>query len=89
MVLRWVGGEKVCVQYFVVFAISCLFNHKLAFSLSGGWVFSAWICKHGLFSRSLFIGRMEDGCAVLEHAVSLLRMFCHLSFRGSFQSRHL
>jgi hypothetical protein len=28
---------------------------------------------------------MEDGCDVLEHAVSLLRMSCHLNFRGSFQ----
>lgn len=82
MVLRWV---KVCVQHFVVFAISCVFNPKLASSLGGGWDLSAWICKHGLFPRCIFIGRMEDGCDVLEHAVSLLRMSCHLNFRGSFQ----
>jgi hypothetical protein len=72
----------VCVQHFVVFAISCVFNHKLAFSL-GVYVSMA-------FSREGFLlGRMEDGCAELEHAVSLLRMSCHLNFRGSFQSRHL
>jgi hypothetical protein len=85
MVLRWVVGGACSISWFSP-SISCVFNHKLAFSLSGGWDLSAWICQHGLFSRSLFLGRMEDGYAGLELAVSLLRMSCHLNFRGSFQS---